>query len=160
MMFDWAIEVILKHEGGYVDHPNDPGGKTNFGISKRAYPDLDIKNLTRQKAKEIYKSDYWDPLNLELISNANICLDIFDMAVNSGKSRAVKMAQKLAGTDEDGGMGVITAKAINNYKGDFVKDYKHSRKIYYQNLANNNTKYEVFLRGWLNRINDCYFINS
>ena len=158
-MFDQAIEVILKNEGGYVDHPNDPGGETNFGISKRSYPDVDIKNMTKQQAKEIYKSDFWNPLKLHLINNANICLDIFDMAVNSGRGRAVKIAQKLAGTKEDGGMGAITAKAINEYKGDFVKDYKHSRRVFYEHLADTNSKYKVFLKGWSNRIDDCYFLN-
>ena len=158
-MFEQAIEVILKHEGGFVDHPSDPGGRTNFGISQRSYPDVDIKNLTRQGAKEIYKKDYWNPLKLYLIDNANICLDIFDVAVNSGRSRAVKMAQKLVGTKEDGGMGVITAKAINEYKGDFVKDYKHSRKIFYEHLVKSNPKFKVFIRGWLKRVDDCYFLN-
>ena len=158
-MFNQAIETILKHEGGFVDHPNDPGGRTNFGISQRAYPDIDIKNLTREQAKEIYKKDYWNPLKLYLLDNANICLDIFDVAVNSGRSRAVKMAQKLAGVEEDGGMGPDTAKAINNYKGDFVKDYKHARRIFYEHLVSKDPKYKAFIKGWLKRVDECYFLN-
>ena len=158
-MFNRAIEVILKHEGGYVHNPNDPGGETNFGISKRAYPEVDIKNLTKKQAREIYLRDYWRPLKLYMIDNANICLDIFDMSVNSGKSRAVKMAQKLAGTKEDGVMGGITANKINEYEGDFVKDYKHARIIFYEYLVKADGKYRVFLKGWINRVNHNYFIN-
>ena len=159
-MFNKAIEVILKHEGGYVNNKSDPGGETNYGISKRSYPDLDIKNLTKEQAKEIYKKDYWNPLKLHLIHNANVCLEIFDFAVNAGPSRAVKMAQMLAGTEEDGRLGGITAKAINEYKGDFVKDYKHTRIIYYENLANDKPKLSIFLKGWTNRVNNCYFLNT
>ena len=59
MKFDDAIGIVLKHEGGYVNDKNDPGGETRYGISKRAYPDLDIKNLTISQATEIYKKDYW-----------------------------------------------------------------------------------------------------
>ena len=118
MMFNQVIEVILKHEGGYAHNPNDPGGETNYGISKRSYPELNIRELTRDHAKEIYKNDYWKPLRLYMIDNANACLDIFDFAVNAGVSRSVKIAQKLAGTKEDGILGGITAKAINEYEGD------------------------------------------
>ena len=58
--FDEIIEVTLHHEGGYVHDPKDLGGETNYGIAKRFYPDVDIKNLTKEGAKEIYKKDYWD----------------------------------------------------------------------------------------------------
>ena len=58
--FDDIIEVVLEHEGGYVHDPKDLGGETNFGIAKRFYPDVDIKNLTKEQAKQIYKKDYWD----------------------------------------------------------------------------------------------------
>ena len=58
--FDEIIEVVLHHEGGYVNDPKDPGGETNYGISKRAYPDVDIKNLTEDGAKDIYRRDYWE----------------------------------------------------------------------------------------------------
>ena len=158
-MFDQAVDVILKHEGGLVDNPNDPGGITNFGISKRSYPEVDIYNLTKEKAKEIYERDFWHPLNLYMIDNANICLELFDFAVNAGPSRSVKMAQKLAGTKEDGQLGGITAKAINEFEGDFVKVFKHARIIYYESLARNNHNLKMFLNGWINRVNGNYFIN-
>lgn len=158
-MFDQAIEVILKHEGGYVHNPNDPGGETKYGISKRSYPELNIRELTRDHAKEIYKQDYWQPLKLYMIDNANICLEIFDFAVNAGVSRSVKLAQKLVSTKEDGILGGITAKAINEFEGDFVKAFKHARIIYYEALAKNNSKLRIFLKGWINRVNGNYFLN-
>ena len=158
-MFNQVIEVILKHEGGYAHNPNDPGGETNYGISKRSYPELNIRELTRDHAKEIYKQDYWQPLRLFMIDNANVCLEIFDFAVNAGVSRSVKTAQKLAGTEDDGILGGITAKAINEYEGDFVKTFKHARIIFYESLAKNNSKLNIFLKGWINRVNQNYFIN-
>ena len=158
-MFNLAIEVIFKHEGGYVKNPSDPGGETNWGISKRSYPEVDIYNLTKKQAREIYERDYWNPLRLYMIDNANICLDIFDMAVNAGPSRAVKMSQKLVGTKEDGQMGGITAKAINEFEGDFVKAYKHARIIYYEAIVKNKSELSIFLNGWIHRVNGCYFIN-
>ena len=158
-MFDQAVSVIFKHEGGYVKNENDPGGETNYGISKRSYPEVDIYNLTKERAKAIYLRDYWKPLNLYMIDNANVCLELFDMAVNAGPSRSVKMAQKLAGTKEDGQLGGITANAINKFEGDFVRAFKHARIIYYEAIARNNHSLKIFLNGWLRRIDSNYFIN-
>ena len=158
-MFDQAVNVILKHEGGLVNNPNDPGGITNFGISKRSYPEVDIYNLTKEQAKEIYERDYWKPLRLYMIDNANVCLELFDFSVNAGLSRTVKIAQKLAGTKEDGMLGGITAKAINEFDGDFVRAFKHARVIYYESLARNNHNLKMFLNGWKSRVDGNYFIN-
>ena len=158
-MFNQAVQVIFLHEGGYVDHKSDPGGCTNYGISQRAYPEVDIYNLTKERAKHIYLRDYWKPLSLYMLDNANICLELFDFAVNAGPSRAVKLAQKLAGTKEDGQLGGITANAINKFEGDFVKVYKHARIIYYESLARNNHNLKMFLKGWLRRVETNYFIN-
>jgi lysozyme family protein len=158
-MFNQAVNVILKHEGGLVNNPNDPGGITNFGISKRSYPEVDIYNLTKEQAKEIYERDYWKPLQLYRIDNANACLELFDFSVNAGMSRAVKLAQKLTGTREDGILGVITAKAINEFHKDFVKSFKHARIIYYESLVLNNSELKIFLKGWIRRVETNYFIN-
>ena len=158
-MFDKAIEVVLRHEGGYVNNENDPGGETKYGISKRSYPELNIYNLTKQQAIGIYKQDFWHPLKLYMIDNANICLEIFDFSINAGISRSVKTAQKLAGAKEDGILGGITARAINGFEGDFVKAFKHARIIYYELLAKNNSELSIFLNGWKNRVNENYFLN-
>tara|TARA_R100000963_G_C4537062_1_gene35886 strand:+ start:39 stop:254 length:216 start_codon:yes stop_codon:yes gene_type:complete len=66
--FDDIIEVVLEHEGGYVNDPDDPGGETNFGVAKRSHPDVDIANLTKDSAKEIYKEHYWDKNKVESLS--------------------------------------------------------------------------------------------
>lgn len=158
-LFLKCIEVILLHEGGYVNHPADPGGETNYGICKRNYPDLDIRNLTREQAVAIYYRDYWLRLNLSGIKDSRAVLEIFDMGVNAGLRTAVKIAQKLVGAFSDGVIGEETTGKINEFPGNFVELYKANRKIYYINLARRKPALGVFLSGWLNRVNDCRFSN-
>jgi len=85
--FEKAVDFVLQREGGYVNHPNDPGGETNFGICKRTYPKIDIKNLTRSDAIEIYRTDYWKKSGADKLDDA-LSLVHFDTAVNAGLSRA------------------------------------------------------------------------
>lgn len=87
MTFDEAVAHILRFEGGYVNDPADPGGETKYGISKRAYPQLDIKNLTVEDAKAIYYRDYWLPAGCDSLPTAAAFL-VFDFAVNAGVERA------------------------------------------------------------------------
>ena len=82
--FNEIIEVVLEHEGGYVNDPTDLGGETNFGITKRFYPDVDIKNLTKEGAKEIYKRDYWDKNRIEEVPQELEALDKIKDLVNDG----------------------------------------------------------------------------
>ena len=98
MSFEEAVEKVLAHEGGFVDHPSDPGGATNFGISQRAYPDLDIKNLTREKAIEIYHRDYWVACGCHHLSD-RLAYVVFDAAVNSGVARAKGWLAATSGTE-------------------------------------------------------------
>ena len=114
--FDEIIEVVLEHEGGYVNDPKDPGGETNFGIAKRSHPDVDIKNLTKEGAKEIYKEVYWDKNKVESLPE-DLWHIYFDMCVNQGKSRAVKIIQRAVNgkggsLTVDGGMGPMTIASI------------------------------------------------
>ena len=83
MNFDAAFLKLLGHEGGYVNHKADPGGETNFGISKRSYPGEDIKGMTVERAKFIYHRDYWGPAGCDAVPDG-LRFDLFDMAVNSG----------------------------------------------------------------------------
>jgi lysozyme family protein len=87
--FEKAVKFVLDHEGGYVFNPLDPGGETNYGISKRSYPNQDIKALTIDQAKAIYQKDYWDRMGCDKIASG---LDIvaFDTAVNCGVGRALQ----------------------------------------------------------------------
>jgi|TARA_B100000035_G_scaffold312556_1_gene324300 lysozyme family protein len=152
--FDDIIEVTLKHEGGYVHDPADLGGETNFGIAKRFYPNVDIKNLTKEGAKEIYKKDYWDKNKVDDIPE-NLRHIYFDMCVNQGKGTAVKILQRAAnakGSDlaVDGGLGPKTLQAINTYKpsDDRVRCY---RLKHYYDLVNRKPEQERFLFGWFKR---------
>ena len=107
--FDDIIEITLHHEGGYVNDPNDLGGETNFGIAKRFYPDVDIKNLTKDEAKDIYRRDYWDKNKVDEMPK-QLRHIYFDMCVNQGKGTAVKVLQRACNSKKadlkvDGGLG-------------------------------------------------------
>jgi lysozyme family protein len=159
-LFQKCVKVILKNEGGYINHPSDPGGETNMGIAKRFYPNLDIKNLTKEQATEIYYKDYWLPMNLEKIHNEDLVLQVFDFGVNAGIRRSIKMLQKMVGLgsdSQDGMIGPITIYFVNNYNGDVVDSFKKRRRIYYMDLAARKSELEVFLKGWLNRIEKTKF---
>ena len=152
--FDEIIEVTLEHEGGYVHDPKDLGGETNFGIAKRFYPDVDIKELTKDGAKEIYKKDYWDKNKVDKMPD-NLKHIYFDMCVNQGKSRAVKILQKAtnakgAKLDVDGGLGPATIGAIKKYKPELerVRSY---RVLHYANLVFKKPEQERFWFGWFKR---------
>ena len=152
--FDEIIEVVLHHEGGYVNDPDDPGGETNFGVAKRSHPDVDIKNLTKDGAKEIYKEVYWDKNKVESLPE-NLRHIAFDMYVNQGKSRGVKILQqaanaKGAGLKVDGGLGPMTLKAIteSNVELDRVRAY---RIKYYADLVTRKPDLEKFYFGWFRR---------
>lgn len=112
--FDTAFDRVLGHEGGYTNDPEDPGKETNWGISKRAYPELNIKELSKQTAKEIYFRDYWRPL-MNLGLNDNVRFHIFDYAVNSGVNQAVKSYLKvyLKGESDLQQIVLLTAERIH-----------------------------------------------
>ena len=86
--FTRAVERVLTHEGGYVHHPSDPGGETNFGISKRSYPNEDIKHLTRERAIRLYYEDFWVPLGCDRLHPA-LAFQVFDAGVNHGRQKAL-----------------------------------------------------------------------
>jgi len=164
-LFEACVSKVLDNEGGFQKNPADRGNwrgnkliGTKYGISARSFPDVDIINLTIDEAKNIYQKYYWERLNLEGINNPEIILQIFDFSVNSGKSLAKRKAQRLAKVKADGIIGKITTKAINNYCGDFLKDYKHVRKVYYEYLADKYpNRYKWSLNSWLKRINKKLF---
>ena len=150
--FDEIIEVVLEHEGGYVNDPKDPGGETNFGIAKRSNPDVDIKNLTKAEASLIYKTKYWDKNKVESLPE-ELWHIYFDCCVNMGKSRAVKILQqaangKGANIDVDGGLGPNTLKAISNVELERVRAY---RVKYYADLVTRKPELEKFYFGWFRR---------
>jgi lysozyme family protein len=110
--FDQAFEIVIGHEGGYTNNPDDPGGETKYGISKKSYPNVDIANLTEDQAKQIYKSDYWDKLSLDS-AHPGLALIAFDAAVNNGVSAATKWLQGALGVTADGVFGSQSQAALS-----------------------------------------------
>jgi lysozyme family protein len=146
MNFDKAFEIIIGHEGGYVNDARDPGGETKYGISKRAYPAVDIYNLTLDHAKLIYKRDYWDAVDAESIPGA-ARLMVFDCAVNCGLGAAKKLLQRAVGTKDDGIIGPKTRAAISNTPDLAMKFAGHWIQ-YYTDLKN----FDVYGKGWVRRV--------
>ena len=151
--FNKAIEVILKNEGGYVNNPNDPGGETNFGICKKSYPKVDIKNLTKDGAKAIYKKDYWDKVNGDQINDQNLATSVFDFAVNAGTGTAIKQIQKTLNVTADGVLGPKTMAALNSSSG-LSKSFAKRRVRYYIDIVKNKPTQIEFLVSWINRTID------
>ena len=150
--FDEIIEVVLHHEGGYVNDPQDPGGETNFGIAKRSHPDVDIKNLTKDGAKEIYKEHYWDANKVDDLPD-ELKHIYFDMCVNQGRGRAGRIIQRAANNKGhellvDGVLGPITLGKIDNVELDRVRAY---RIKYYADLVTRKPDLEKFYFGWFRR---------
>ena len=110
--FERAIDKTLAWEGGYVNDPKDPGGETKYGISKRAHPDVDIKNLSREKACAIYKKHYWDTVSADKIESQTKAEKIFDIGVNTGVRRTSKFAQAAAGLSDKSLDGFIGKQSI------------------------------------------------
>ena len=150
--FKEIIKKVLEHEGGYVNDPKDLGGETKYGITKRFYPDIDIKNLTIEQATEIYKKDYWDKNKVESLPQ-NLWHIYFDMCVNMGKRTAVKVLQRAANNkgrniDVDGGLGPATIGALKGVELDRVRAF---RVKYYVDLITARPEQEKFFLGWFRR---------
>jgi lysozyme family protein len=156
-LFLKCIAVVLKNEGGYSNNTSDKGGETNYGISQRAYPAIDIKNLTIGQAIEIYYNDYWHPMNLDGVNNDDLVLQVFDMGVNSGTKMSIKILQRLIGVPDDGIIGNMTLRAIREFYGDIDEEFKKRRKLFYVTLVQKDLSQRVNLRGWLNRIDRTHF---
>lgn len=145
MSFERAVEFVLSEEGGYSNDPQDPGGETNFGISKRAYPGLNIASLTRSEAVEIYRRDYWDRLPA---LPPGIAVAVFDFAVNAGISRSIKTLQAAVGVNADGFVGPITRTALGQLSDSAVLAlFSAERALFYAGLPG----FGRYGRGWLRR---------
>jgi lysozyme family protein len=146
--FELAIPIVLANEGGYVNDSADPGGETNFGISKHSYPDVDIKNLTVESASAIYLRDFW---KFGGITDQAVATKMLDSYVNM-KSHAIKAAQEVSGQVVDGVYGPHTESAINNTT-DFLTQFRARLVQYYQEIVEYNPESKKFLVGWLRRAN-------
>ena len=147
-----AFDKVIGHEGGYVNDKNDAGGETIYGISKRAYPNLDIKSITLDDAREIYYKDYWKKNRVEELPK-DIRFTYFDMCVNMGGSRACKILQqtanaKGAGLVVDGRIGKNTIKGSKLVRLGRLKSY---RVLYYARIVINKPSQEKYWYGWYRR---------
>ena len=147
--FDRAIKYVLRHEGGLVNDPADPGGLTNRGITKRDYPHLDIANLTEAETIEIYHKDYWRPVYDEMTDTDAAC-KVFDMAVNMGHRQAHKLLQRAVGVLDDGVFGPKTLKAANECHNLVDRLCKQQAEFYNMLVIRRPTLHK-FLRGWTKR---------
>jgi lysozyme family protein len=160
--FEASLPFVLRWEGGFVDHPNDPGGRTNKGVTQRVYdawrkrqglPVRDVKRLDDTELHRIYESSYWIPPHCDRLAR-QLDLVHFDTAVNMGPGRAVRFLQKAAGCGVDGDFGSQTEKAVQACRpGDLIASYCATREAYYRELVRRNASLGVFLKGWLNRLN-------
>lgn len=144
--FDTTFDRLMGHEGGYTEGRGDPGGETHWGISKRSYPSLDIRTLTREGAKVIYRRDFWDAVKIE---NPALRYQAFDFAVNSGISTAVRKLQQVVGVADDGHWGPVSAAALAVCDpGDVAMRYLAARIRYMTRLST----WHLHGAGWMNRI--------
>ena len=148
MNFDDAFEALIGHEGGYVNDPRDPGGETKFGISKRTYKSVDIKNLTLDQAKAIYRRDYWAPAGCDNLPEA-VRFDVFDAAVNSGLGQAIRFLQRAAGVADDGRLGPVSLAAIQAMDAGLFRARFNGTRL---KFMTDQPTWDRFGKGWARRI--------
>lgn len=148
--FEPAVEITLENEGGYTWDASDPGGETNFGISKRSYPDVDIRNLTRDEAKAIYLRDFWKFGGIE---DQDVANKVFDAFVNMGHE-AIKLLQTVLGLSPDGEYGPQTESHVNaTDASNLLMAYRTALVDFYAHLVAERPSDEKFLAGWTRRAN-------
>lgn len=158
-MFDSAVEFVLKWEGGYVCDPNDRGGETNWGVARRNYPNLDIKALTKDDAKAIYRRDYWDRCRCGEMP-WGVALVVFDTAVNQGVRAASIDLQSVLRVRADGIVGPVTMSALTYLQRETTVDdlaamLTAERMFRYVCIAVNHPNDLSFAKGWMRRVIDC-----
>ncbi|MFN5997832.1 MAG: glycoside hydrolase family 108 protein [Paracoccaceae bacterium] len=158
-----ALAFTLRWEGGFVDHPADPGGATNKGVTKAVYdsyraskgqPKQSVRQINDIEVHDIYETRYWQSAKCPEIK---VDLDTvhFDTAVNMGVSRAIKFMQKSTGCTPDGSWGSLTASAVAGCDpGATLIAYCNTREAFYLSLVNRRPEMKVFMKGWMNRLND------
>jgi len=162
-LFRPAFNHTIGIEGGYVNDPDDPGGETKYGISKRSYPETDIKNLTLAEARHIYQCDFWYRLSLQQVDNQAIASELFDTAVNCGKAKAAEIIQRslnMVGghstrrVNVDCIIGSKTIQAINScqYPEALLKSMNGFQFEHYMKIVQRDITQRKWFRGWLRRV--------
>ena len=150
--FDTAFDRLIGHEGGYVNHPNDPGGETKFGITRRtarAYGYMgSMHELTREEARTIYRQGYWNRAQADKYDPA-IAFQLFDAAVNHGIGQAIRFLQRAVGVADDGIVGPVTLAAVRSMSvSNVLAHFNAERLVFYTNLST----WSSFGKGWTRRI--------
>ena len=156
--WDKSFDMVIAHEGGYVDNPADPGGATNLGCTKAVWQEYvghevtkqDIKELTKEDVKPLYKKRYWDAIHGDAIpSGLDYCL--FDAAINSGVSRSSKWIQEIVGVFADGAIGNNTVSAIAQINPvTLINEFCDKRQAFLESLKT----FPVFGKGWTQRVKE------
>ena len=151
-----AFEQMLASEGGYVNHPSDPGGMTNLGVTKRVWEEWvgresnekEMRSLTPEMVEPLYKRKFWDACKCDELPTGVDYL-VFDFAVNAGPGRSAKILQTAVGVPADGGIGPITLAAVKAQDPTvLIQKFSDAKEDFYRSL---NT-FETFGKGWLNRV--------
>lgn len=149
LVWNSAFDLLMMNEGGYVNDCHDKGGETKYGISKKSYPNEDICNLTIDRAKYLYKRDYWDRCKCDFLPDA-LSVAVFDFAVNSGVKKAITLLQESLKVKADGIVGNQTIGAANRLPlSKVLDDYLWRRLIYLVKLKD----FKYFGNGWTDRVN-------
>ena len=160
MQSDWqkSFKLLLKSEGGYVNNPADPGGRTNLGVTQatweswvgRPSDEAEMRSLTADKVEPLYKKKYWDAVRGD---DLPVGLDylVFDFAVNAGPGRSIKVMQSAVGVTPDGGFGPLTMAAVKAIDPvELINKFSQAKEDFYRSL----TTFATFGKGWLNRVAD------
>lgn len=161
-LFDEAMDFVFRWEGGLCEDKNDAGGITNYGICLRFLKSVDpkatredIKNMTKDKAKDLFYQNFWLPCRCDELSD-KVAFVLFDTAINVGVSQASKFLQRVVGVKDDGKVGPDTVNAVKEYienhdEATLVSEFLKKRSQFYKNIVANRPSQKVFLKGWLNR---------
>lgn len=157
-----SLKEVLLHEGGFVNHPKDPGGMTNLGVTKQTYEDwighpvseAIMRKLTPELVGPLYKKKYWDVLRCEALPKG-LDLCVFDFGVNAGTNRSGRYLQRLVGAQQDGVVGPVTVKAVEALRSqvgtpELIDRFQDARRAYYKQLPT----FPTFGRGWLRRVDE------
>lgn len=154
--FEACLDHVLQHEGGYVDHPRDPGGATNMGITIGTLSDwlgrpatrAEVRDLSRETAAAIYRARYWQAVQGDSLP-VGLDLVLFDYAVNSGPGRAVRTLQAVLGVPMDGAIGPVTLSALaGRDREQLIREVCARRRAFLRSLST----YDAFGRGWERRV--------
>ena len=154
--FEKSLELVLAHEGGYVHHALDPGGRTNLGVTQRVWEawvghkvdEAEMRSLTKEMVLPLYRKEYWDAVHGDKLPCGADYL-AFDFAVNAGAFRCIKTIQRALNITADGIICPVTLKTIQDTNAeDFINSFSAAKKSFYRSLTN----FPTFGKGWFNRV--------